>query len=440
MIRWTTIILLIIVSCSSHTVIKEEKKSLKQPNIVFIMVDDMGWKDASCYGRKMWQTPRIDEFAKQGCRFTNAYAHQLCSPTRSSFMTGKHPARLAITDWIPGFENRPESPLLPVTQNMAVPLEETTIAEALKEKGYVTGIIGKWHIGNTPDQQGFQEVMETTEQKGRTRFDKNGRFMADRKGDAAIKFLETHKKDTFFLYFSFDSVHLRLAASKEKIAKHPNTINPTYAGMMEHVDDNVGRVLDKIHELGLDDNTIVMFYSDNGGVTRCNFKPLIYTSNFPLRANKGSLYEGGLRVPLIIRWPGVTKAGSTTDEMILTADFYPTILDMVGIEAKPQQHVDGINFSQVLRGEKSNRNELYWHYPHYSRHIMGYPSGAVRIGEWKLIEWFEDGKLELYNLKEDIGEQNNQADHFPKKVDELFTKLRSWRQQVSARMPERKVK
>jgi arylsulfatase A-like enzyme len=191
--------------------------------------------------------------------------------------------------------------------------------------------------------------------------------------------------------------------------------------------------------LGLDDKTIVIFYSDNGAVTRCNFKPLIYTINKPLRGNKGSVYEGGIRVPLIVRWPGVTKPGSTSDAQITSMDFYPTLLEMANLSLRPDQHLDGVSFAGVFSGKTLDRKSLHWHFPHHSRHLMGFPSGAIRTGSWKLIEWFEDGKIELYNLEEDLGEQNNIADHFPKKTRELLTDLRQWRKEVDAQMPTRKT-
>ena len=409
-----------------------------KPNIVFIVVDDMGWRDASCYGRESWQTPNIDKIASQGCRFTNAYAQPLCSPTRSELFTGKHAARLGITDWLPGFPNPEESNLLQVKPKNTVPLEEITLAEALKEYGYTTGIVGKWHIGNHPSEQGF-DVVRLFHKGGRLpRFDENGRFITEMKADEALQFLDSSKEGPFMLYLAFDAVHLPLDAAKDKIAKHQNTVNPIYAAMLEHVDDAVGRVLDKLEELDLNKDTILIFYSDNGAVTRCNFKPMIYTTNFPLRGNKGSLYEGGVRIPLIIRYPEKIEAGSTSDAFVTPADFYPTILEMAALPQKPEQHQDGMSFAGVFKDSGSDRKTIFWHYPHYSRHVMGYPSGAIRSGDWKMIEWFEDGKIELYNLQEDIGEQNNLADHFPDKVGELMKKMSDWRNEVNAQMPGKK--
>jgi arylsulfatase A-like enzyme len=424
-----------VVASTAHFTLAAENNT--NPNIVYILVDDMGWKDASCYGQNAWETPHIDKLASQGCRFTDAYAQPLCSPTRSSLLTGKHCARLMITDWLPGFRFPKTSNLVAPKQNKNVPLEEVTIAEVLQEAGYTTGLVGKWHIGHDPAEQGFDEVILKSD-TGCPRFNKEGRFMTDIKGDAAIDFINRNKENPFFLYLSFNAVHLMLAASPEKIAKHPNAPNPTYAGMLEHVDDNVGRVLNTIHDLGMDDKTIVIFYSDNGAVTRCNFKPLLYTMNQPLRGNKGSVYEGGIRVPLIVRWPGVTQAGSTSDAQITSMDFYPTLLEMANLPLRPEQHLDGISFSGVFSGKPLDRKSLHWHFPHHSRHLMGFPSGAIRTGDWKLIEWFEDDKIELYNLKEDLGEQNNIAGNFPKKKKELLDDLRQWRKEVDAQMPARK--
>lgn len=415
---------------------QQQEKRSSSSNVLFILVDDMGWSDASCYGRQVWDTPNIDRLAEQGCRFTSVYAQPLCSPTRSSLLTGKHSTRLGITDWIPGFPNSESSNLKFVEQKKKVDLEEYTLAEAFRDEGYSTGIIGKWHIGNHPSQQGFDTVIQYSATNGCKRFDEDGRFMTDRKGDAAIKFLEDNKNKPFFLYLAFNAVHIPLGASEEKISKHQDAPNPTYAAMIEHVDDNVGRVIAELDKLGLKDNTIVVFYSDNGGVTRCKFEPTIHTLNFPLRGNKGCLYEGGVRVPMIMRYPKLIEKGSVSDVLVGSMDFYPTLLSMCGIEIKNE--IDGISFAETFRTNTTVRNQLCWHFPHYSRHVMGFPSGAIRLGEWKLVEWFEDGKLELYNLKEDLGEQNNIADHFPEKTSELKKELDKWRKDTGAKIPERK--
>jgi arylsulfatase A len=413
-----------------------------RPNIALILTDDLGWADTSCYGRKEWKTPAIDRLAAEGCRFTDAYVSApVCSPSRAAILTGKHPARLHVTDWIAGFPYPKESPLVPLEWNKSGIAEaEETIAEALAAAGYVTGLIGKWHVEGEPSRQGFQEVMELSRRNECARFDASGRFMTDRKGDAALAFMEKNRDKPFFLYFSTNSVHVPIDAAKEKIARHADAPNPTYAAMVEHVDDNVGRILDKIRDLGIEKRTIVVFYSDNGGVTVVPFRRLgPLTSNLPLKGNKGSLYEGGIRVPLIVKWPGTITPGSTCTVPVTGADFYPTILEVAGLRPKPEQHLDGVSFERVLRGKGRQPETLFWHYPHYSRHPYGHPSGAIRQGDWKLIEWFEDEKIELYKLKDDLGETNNLAEQHPEKAKELLAALRAWRKRVGAQMPVRKT-
>lgn len=435
-----------------------------KPNVLFILVDDLGWSDTSCYGRKEWRTPSIDRLAESGCRFTSAYAMPLCSPTRSSLLSGKHCARIGITDWIyrqggfpratihkdgvpsgitdryPGFpppnDSRIETP--PMTQEGLLS-EEVTFGEAFAEAGYVTCHVGKWHVGNVPpEKQGFQHVAET--EKGHVD-EKTERYTEAPKVEAAIRFLKDNRNNPFLLYLCFTSVHVPIMATPEKVAKHADAPNPTYAAMVDHLDEYIGQVMATMKELDLLRNTIVIFYSDNGGVGRCNFESNVITRNFPLRGNKGTLYEGGLRVPLIVSYPGHIQAGSVSDAIVGSADFYPTMLELCGIPLRPEQHRDGVSFAGVFRGDKGKRQMLQWHYPHFSRHTMGFPSGAIRRDDWKLIEWFgqtaENGKnrIELFNLAEDPGEQNDVADHFPKLRDSLLGELVKWRAETGAVMP-----
>jgi len=450
----------------------------RKPNFVFFLIDDMGWTDLGCYGSTFYETPNIDRLAAQGMRFTNAYAAcPVCSPTRASIMTGKYPARLGITQWIGG-------PNEPTPYQHYMPLEEVTVAEALKDAGYATGFVGKWHLSTRdddrrqyyPDRQGFDvniggdwsgapptyfypyekrnRKLETMPPDG-----KKGEYLTDRLTDEAVKFLQAKKDKPFLLYLAHYAVHTPLESKKELADKYeakakdlPERTGPhskdvygryktrmvqdhaVYAGMVQSVDESVGRVLDKLEQLGLDDNTIVFFMSDNGGLSTVGREGP--TCNLPLRAGKGWLYEGGIREPMLIKWPGTVAPGQVCNEPVTSTDFYPTMLEMVELPLRPKQHVDGVSLVPLLRQKGTlRRDAIYWHYPHY--HGSGNrPSGAVRAGDYKLIEWYEDSRVELYNLKNDIGEQDDLAAKMPKKTAELCRMLHAWRGQMNARMPE----
>jgi arylsulfatase A-like enzyme len=450
----------------------------RQPNFVFFLIDDLGWKDLGCYGSTFDETPNIDRLAAQGMRFTNAYAAcPVCSPTRASIMTGKYPARLGITDWIGASQK-------PTAYRDHLPLEEVTIAEALKEAEYATGYVGKWHLATSgadrreyyPDRQGFDiniggdnsgspptyfypyrkgnRALETMPAGG-----KEGEYLTDRLTDEALRFIETSKNRPFLLYLAHYAVHTPLESKKDLAQKYETKAtsvplrdgphaqpvygpyqtrlvqdHPVYAGMVQSVDESVGRVLGKLEELGLERDTVVIFMSDNGGLsTVAREGP---TCNLPLRAGKGWLYEGGIREPMIIKWSGVTKPGSICHEPVVSMDFYPTMLEMAGLPLQPRQHVDGVSLAGLLEGTGTlSRRALYWHYPHY--HGSGNrPSGAVRAGDYKLIEWYEDGRVELYNLRDDVGEQNDLAETMPDKAQELRRMLQAWRKEMGAKMPE----
>jgi arylsulfatase A-like enzyme len=459
---------------------RSRKEPQKRPNFVFFLIDDLGRQDLGCYGSTFYETPNIDRLAAQGMRFTNAYAAcPVCSPTRASIMTGKYPARVGITDWI-------GAPQKPTAYREYLPLEEVTIAEALKEAGYATGFVGKWHLATRdedrakyyPDQQGFDiniggdhsgspptyfhpyakgnRTLETMPAGG-----KDGDYLTDRLTDESLRFLEANKDRPFLLYLSHYAVHTPLE-SKEDLARkyetkaknvpapdgpHSKPVygpyktrlvqdHAVYAGMIQSVDESVGRVLAKLEELGLERETIVIFMSDNGGLsTVAREGP---TCNLPLRAGKGWLYEGGIREPMLIKWPGVVEPGSICHEVVTSTDFYPTMLEMAGLALRPRQHADGVSLAGLLKGTGTlDRRPIYWHYPHY--HGSGNrPSGAVRAGDYKLIEWYEDGRVELYNLKDDLGEQDDLAATMPAKADELRRLLHAWRGEVGARMPEGK--
>jgi len=423
----------------------------RPPNIVFILIDDLGWADLGCYGNRFHETPNIDRLAQQGVRFTDAYAAApVCSPTRASIVSGQYPARVGVTDFIAG-HNRPWAKLINVrNRQQYLPLESLTVAEALQQGGYATGMFGKWHLGGRehfPEKQGFEDFLVS-----------NGRhsnfttwppkdypedaYLSEVLTDRAEQFMETHRGRPFFLYLSHYAVHIPLDARAELVAKYEAKPKPddgihnaTYAAMVEHVDRSVGRIMDKLKALGLEENTLMVFFSDNGGLRqRFDGKGPLVTSNAPLRDEKGSLYEGGIREPLIVRWPGVVEPGGTCAEPVSSVDFYPTFLEVAGLDAPEGHMLDGASIAPLLRGAPSlERDALYWHYPHY-HHTT--PAGAIRQGNWKLIEYFEDGRLELYNLAEDLGEKNDRAREMPEKADAMRARLEGWREGVGAAMPE----
>ncbi len=411
----------------------------KRPNVIFILIDDMGWPDVVCYGSKFHETPNIDRLAEQGMKFTDAYAAcPVCSPTRASIMAGQYPARVGITDFIPGHW-RPYEKLVVPENRLQLPLESVTIGEMLKDKGYATCYIGKWHLGGkgySPDKQGFEKVVLGV----KNRNDKQVSGFTDK----AIEFIEEKKQEPFFLYLSHYSVHIRLEAPQELVDKYKNkpkpatgVNNPTYAAMVEHLDTNIGRILKKLDDLELSERTIVIFFSDNGGLRQAyggyGGPRQIVSTNAPLRDEKGTVYEGGVREPLIVRWPGVVRPGTTCNVPVTSVDFYPTFLEIVGAKENPNQPLDGETILPLLRQTGTlERDAIYWHYPHYHH---SRPAGAIREGDWKLIEFFEDGQLELYNLKRDIGEKNNLAGTMPEKAAALQLKLAKWRKSVGAKMP-----
>ncbi len=449
---------------SSHAGAKKSRK----PNFVFFLIDDMGWTDAKCYGSSFYHTPNIDKLAKTGMRFTNGYAAcPVCSPTRLSIMTGKYPVRLKATNF---FTGRRKGKLLPAEYRNNMPLNEFTLAEALKAGGYATGFFGKWHLGGKgfePTKQGFDvNVGGNVRGSPPSYFSPyrnpalkdgpKGEHLADRLASEAINFISKHKDEPFLVYLSFYSVHTPLQAKQKLIKKYkgkqkllPKTGLPrfglegkrklrqvqdhaVYAGMVETMDNNVGRVLDHLKKLNLDENTVVIFTSDNGGLSTSEGWP---TANLPLRAGKGWLYEGGVRVPFIVRWPGNTKPGRTSDVPVISTDFYPTMLDMAGLKKRPKQHVDGVSLVGLLRGkEKYLKRPLFWHYPHYSNQ-GGTPGSSVRVGDYVLIEFFEDKHVELYNITKDIGQKQDLAKKMPDRVTQMHNMLKQWRKSVDANMP-----
>jgi arylsulfatase A-like enzyme len=436
----------------------------KRLNFVFVLMDDLGQRDIGAFGSAFYETPNIDRLAAEGMRFTSGYAAcPVCSPTRASIMAGKYPARLNITNFIAGMKS---GKLVPPEYRKELLLEEFTVGEALKDGGYTTCFIGKWHLGGPeyyPDKQGFQTTVAVaagcggyfSPYKNFLKDTPPGEYLTDRLTDEALKFLDAAKGRPFFLYLSHYAVHIPLQAKKDLTAKYeakaaklppvePRFLpegqvkarqvqdHPVYAAMVQSMDESVGRIMKKLEELGLADRTAIIFMSDNGGLSTAEGTP---TANVPLRAGKGWLYEGGIREPLIIKWPGVTQPGARCDVPVTSTDFYPTLLEMAGLPLRPEQHVDGVSIVPLLKGGQSlPRQAIYWHYPHYSNQGGG-PSGAVRAGDLKLMEFYEDNHVELYNVKEDLGEKNDLAARMPEKAKELRERLARWRQDVGARMP-----
>ncbi len=402
------------------------------PNIVFILADDLGVHDLGCYGRQEHHTPNLDRLAQQGIRFTTAYCAQpICSPTRAAIMTGKTPARLHLTTYLPGRANAPSQRLLHPDINQQLPLEEVTIAEYLRKLGYATALVGKWHLGGAgfgPKEQGFEVVHAP--KAGTTPSETEGGRAEYELTRQALNFIATNKDRPFFLYLAHYTPHIPLAAKSPLIDKHKKAFNPTYAAMMETMDDCVGLLLRQLEELGLGENTIVIFTSDNGGLHVLEFALTPATHHGLFRAGKGFLYEGGLRIPLIVRWPGRVPAGKTEDTPVISTDWLPTFLDLCGGGPAPGP-IDGVSLAGLLQGGKLAVRPLYWHFPHYTNQGSR-PAGAVRAGDWMLIEHYEDGKLELFNLAGDVSQTQNLAGKEPERATNMKASLARWRKEVGA--------
>ncbi len=425
-----------------------------RPNFILILVDDLGATDLGCTGSKFYETPHLDRLAREGMRFTQAYsACTVCSPTRAAVLTGRYPARLHLTDWIAGHQ-RPQAKLRVPDWTKHLPLEEVTIAEVLRDAGYATATIGKWHLGGTdfrPERQGFDLNLAGTDRGQPPSYfspyriatlpdGPPGEFLTDREGAEARRWIEANRERPFFLYLPHHAVHTPLMGKPNVIEKYrakaqPDAPqrNPTYAALLESVDDAVGRLLTGLKELGLEERTVILFTSDNGGLLGGPKNPI--TSNLGLRAGKGSAYEGGVRVPLIVKWPGVTQPGSTCEAPAISVDFFPTILEIAGLPAPAGRQLDGTSLTPALRGgEELRRTELFWHYPHY--HPGGAtPYSAVRSGDWRLIEFYEDQRVELYHLRKDPAETTDLAIREPGKTRELRERLAEWRREVGAQLP-----
>ncbi|MDA3923681.1 MAG: sulfatase-like hydrolase/transferase [Kiritimatiellae bacterium] len=431
-----------------------------KPNFVFLLVDDLGWGDFGCYGAEFNETPNIDKLASQGMMFSNGYAAcTVCSPSRAAILSGCYPARLHLTDWIAGHK-KPYAKLSVPDWKIKIDHERILLPEALKEAGYATAFLGKWHLmpigqddfdQHYPTSHGFDVNIggrEWGQPKGPGKYfspfdmpnldnGKPGDFLTDKLTDAAVDYLDKTKRDKpFLMYFAYYTLHGPIMSPPELVKKYTEKaktfenkkneyINPARAGMVESLDQSVGRIMAKLEQMGVAGNTVVILTGDNGG----NYD----TTTAGLKGYKGFSHEGGTREPFVVNWPGRTRAGSMCNEMVIGTDFYPTMLEMAGLPLKPDQHMDGISIVPLLTGssKKLDRDVLYWHYPHYHRTK---PYGAIRHRDWKLIEFFEDGALELYNLKNDPYETKNLAAEQPEKAQHLLKELVAWRKDVGAQM------
>lgn len=446
----------------------------QKTNFVFFLVDDLGWADVGCFGSEFYETPNIDALCASGMKFTNGYAAcPVCSPTRASIMTGRHPVRVDITDWIPGraTSSVKNAKFEHVHDRDNLALSEVTIAEVLKQAGYATFFAGKWHLGaqgHWPEDQGF-DINIGGHHRGSPpggyyapwsnpalKAKSKGEYLTERLTAESLSFLEESAEKPFLLYLSYYNVHTpiqpyqkhidhfaekanQFAGETPSLAEHDGTSrgrqdNAALASMVAAVDDSVGAVLAKLDELHQADNTVVIFFSDNGGLCTLGNRPGP-TCNLPLRSGKGWLYEGGVREPTIVRAPGVTRPGTVSDTPIVSMDFFPTMLELAGLPLRSDLHVDGQSMVRLLKGsEASETRTLYWHYPHYHGSTWA-PGASIRDGDWKLIEFYHYDNFELYNLRTDPGERTDLSEKMPSKAQELREKLQQWQTAMQARMP-----
>ena len=430
----------------------------EKPNILFILIDDLGWMDLEFQGNRLVDTPALNRFAKQGMRFTDAYAAApVCSPTRAAIMTGLFPARLKITNHIPDQPRFiPDQPkVLPADMLNYLPSEKITVAELLKEAGYSTAFLGKWHLSGTgrgeakwePTAQGFDLNIGGCAYGGPpTFFDpyripnlpdrQKGEYLPDRLADEAINYLKQKDGNPFFLCLWNYTVHWPMEAPEELLKKYEDRkgagLNDTrYGAMIEAMDRSMGRILQFLDDSGLSENTLVVFTSDNGGYGGV-------ADNRPLRAEKGYLYEGGIRVPLVIRWPGVVSPETVESTPVISTDFFPTLLEAASIKVPETYEGDGVSLLPVLKMEEGtfSRESIYFHYPNYAFHRSNRLGSAIRRGDYKLIEWLDDGTFELYNLAEDLKESNDLSDEKPLLAEAMLKQLHDWREKVDAEMPK----
>ena len=438
-------------------------------NVVLIVADDLGWGDLGCYDADLHETPHLDALARQGIRFTNAYAASICSPTRASLLTGKHYARLQMTIWREASQSPPrDKKLIPPASVSDLPYQEVTLAEVFQNAGYQTALVGKWHLGDAnfyPETQGFDINIGGTlwgapqtyffPYRGMGRFGnefryvpqldggKTGEYLTDRLTEEALKVIDRAGSRPFLLYLAHHAPHTPIEAPVDLVNYYENKLKPEmhhrnskYAAMVHSLDRSVGRVIQRLDECHLADRTVIVFLSDNGGHVG-EFDGQRVTNNYPLRSGKGSLYEGGVRVPLIIRAPGSKVAGTTCQEPVFVADLFPTILELTGrtTESNVNTPIDGQSLLSLLQkpDARLERDALFFHYPHY--YPTTTPVSAIRGGDWKLLEYHEDHHVELYHLKSDLSESNDLAAKLPEQAARLRTRLSDWRQSVGARMP-----
>jgi arylsulfatase A len=479
-----------------------------KPNVIVLLADDLGYSGLQCFGSDLHETPHLDKMAADGMKFTSAYsACTVCSPTRASVMTGKYPARSNLTEWLNGRPEREYEKLHGAEKLMSLPDEEITLAETLKQHGYATANYGKAHLRKDPKTYGFDEAITGWVRSyyhpfgpeyNKTLPARKGDYFTDKLTDAALDFIERKKNQPFFVHLEHFAVHDPIQGRKDlvrkyekKLASMPKQEGPDYileynpdgpalsrdelkaiesnqnfentlkhrvwwvkqkqdnvefASMVETVDESLGRIRAKLKELGLEDNTIIIFTADNGGMAASNQyrksnKPSkslnrrFASSNLPFRGAKGWNYEGGIRVPLIVHWPGITKANTSSQAIVTGTDFYPTLLQMLDLPAMPKQHIDGKSFVGALKGKAHDRGAIYWHFPHYSNHGYQSPGGAIRLGKYKLLEYFENGTVQLFDLDKDIGEQKDLSMNKPKITQKLLKMLQAWRKEVDAKMP-----
>lgn len=453
---------------------------MPRPNIIFILVDDLGWRDLSAYGSSFHSTPNLDRLVARGAMFTDAYASSpVCSPTRASILTGRYPARIGLTQYIGGHS---VGKLLDVPYFHRLPMQETTIASTLRKEGYQTWHVGKWHLGgddSKPTDHGFDvniggcewgrpmhgyfspwKIPSLTDRE-------DGEYLTDRLTDEAVDLL--HRRDPtkpFFMNLWHYAVHTPVQAPEnlvqkyeakrkesglesepfeegeafpcfhkrfEKVTRRRYQSNPGYAAMMENLDQNVGRLLAELDSLGLTDNTLIVFTSDNGGLSSAEGSP---TCNSPLSEGKGWMFDGGCRVPLIAAWPGRITPGTVCHTPVTSTDFFPTLLEAAQLPLMPNQHADGTSLMPIFENQPFNRGAIFWHYPHYSNQ-GGTPGSAIREGKWKLVEFFEDGTIKLFNLDEDIAELQDLSSSEASTSARLHSQLKKWREEMMALIPSK---
>lgn len=457
-------------SCLPLTVLNvNAQETTPKPNVVFILADDMGWKDLNCYGNTFNETSYIDSLSSSGVRFTQAYsAAPISSPTRASILTGKHPALLKLTNFLGGDRIDPNSPILPAFSKQYLESKEETIAEILKKNGYATGMVGKWHLGYgdsvAPWGQGFDYSRTIIKNQldyynysiaidsYKNEFVDHGtNYLTDKLTEYGVDFIEKNKYKPFFLYLAYSAPHVMIVPKSEKVSKYllkyeigkynkEGVGNPYYAAMIESLDDGVGQIIKTLRDTGILENTIIVFASDNGGLGMNELGPTP-TSNLPLRKWKGHIYEGGIRVPTIISWKSHIAAGITSDYYFSSIDFLPTLCELINVKNTPDS-ISGKSIASALQNPtitKPQQDTLFWHYPHFSNQ-GGRPSAAVRCGDYKLVENYETHRDELYNLKNDISESNDISEKDKIKTAELHRILNNWRIKNKVEMPVKNLK